>query len=284
MRNKMKKATIFCAAALLATGAVATYATTPDAYSSTERHQLQLAPYAELSNSKQVLMFLSQAESLVYKGDSTFAKMHINEALSAAARLPSSSKADERKSVHRVTVITLQDGTVTREILMVQPDNITTPLSFAPESLPTEQYTVSKAEVHYIKADWDKEHLLVSLNQLLRNIEKGKTVSADFAALHMQLLEDNARAVSDRRAAQDNIALARALIRAKAFEPAKQAMARADTHIKQMADRRDLPKRFEDIATMRNEMATVNTTIERNEPAAFKELDQKMEKWWNLLS
>lgn len=67
MRSKLKKVTIFCAAALLTTGAVATYATTPDAYSSTETRQLQLAPYAELSNSKQVLMFLSQAESLVYK-------------------------------------------------------------------------------------------------------------------------------------------------------------------------------------------------------------------------
>lgn len=90
--------------------------------------------------------------------------------------------------------------------------------------------------------------------------------------------------MSDRRAAQDNIALARALIRAKAFEPAKQAMARADTHIEGLSNRKDLPKRFEDIATIRNEMATIDAAIERNEPAGFQELDLKMEKWWNLLS
>lgn len=284
MRNKLKKVTIFCAAALLTTGAVATYATTPDAYSSTETRQLQLAPYAELSNSKQVLMFLSQAESLVYKGDSTFAKMHINEALSAAARLPSSSGIDEQRNIHRVVVMTMQDGTVERQMIVVQPDNITTPLNFAPDVLPTEQYTIAKADIHYVKANWNKEQLLVSLNQLLRGIEKGKTVSSDFAALHSQLLEGNGHDVSDRRAAQDNIALARALIRAKAFEPAKQAMARADTHIEGLSNRKDLPKRFEDIATIRNEMATVDAAIERNEPAGFQELDLKMEKWWNRLS
>lgn len=284
MKSKLKKATIFCAAALLATGAVATYATTPESYSSEEVRELSLAPYANLSNSKQTLMFISQAESLVFKGDSTFAKMHINEALSTAARLPSSPDANDLREVHRVAVITLMDGAVEREYLLVQPDNITTPLNFNPENLPLDTYQISKTEIQYVHPKWNKEQLLVSLNKMLRDIESGKNVSAGFDKLHAMLLEDNAETVSDRRAAQDNIALARALIRAKAYEPAKAAMARADEHIAALAKDKRSPKRFEDIATMRNEMATVGTDIERNEPAAFQELDQKFEKWWNLLS
>lgn len=284
MKSKMKKATIFCAAALLATGAVATYATTPDAYSSEEVRELSLAPYADLSNSKQTLMFISQAESLVYKGDSTFAKMHINEALSTAARLPSSPDAADLREVHRVAVITMMDGSVEREFLLVQPENITTPLTFTADKLPLDSYEISKTDIRYIQPDWNKEKLLVSLNQMLRDIESGKSVSATFDELHAMLLGNEAESISNRRMAQDHIALARALIRAKAYEPAKAAMARADEHIAAMAQDKHSPKRFEDIATMRNEIATVGTDIERNEPAAFQELDQKFEKWWNLLS
>lgn len=280
----IRRATIFCAAALLTTGGVATYATTPESFSDGMPQELAIAPYAGMSGSKQLLLFLGQAESLVYKGDSTFAKMHINEALSAAARLPSSSKADRREAqLHRVTLVTLRDGTITRELLVMQPENITAPLDFAPGILPGDRYKVTAAQVHYVNADWNKERILIALNHILRGIEKGKAVSSDFDELHELLLKDNEHTVSDRRAAQDNIALARALIRAKAYKPAKAAMARADEHIKQLADGKDA-KRFEDIATIRNEIESVNATIERNEPAALKELDRKMAEWWNLLS
>lgn len=280
----IRRLTIFCAAALLTTGAVAT-ATTPESYSDNEAREMSIAPYAGLSNSKQVLTFLSQAENLVYQGDSTFAKMHLNEALSAAARLPSSPNSEKNQQLHRVTLITMMDGTVERQYLDVQPDNIIAPLKLNAKNLPLDSYKITKAEVHYVRADWDKEHLLVSMNKLLRDIEKGKPVSGEFKGLHEHLLTHQKQDISDRRAAQDNIALARALIKAKAYEPAKTAMKTANSHIRNIAEEdSSAPQRLEDIATMRNEMESVNSTIERNEPAAFKELDVKMEKWWNALS
>lgn len=279
----MRRATIFCAAVLLTTGGVATYATTPSGLEEERQKLLSITPYAELSSGKQLLLFVSQAESLVYKGDRTFAKMHINEALSAAARLPSKGQKDEEQ-LHRLTILTLADGAIERQLMVVQPENINAPLSFPVGILP-EDYAISRAEVQYVHAGWNKEKLLITLNALLRGIEKGKNVSVDFAPLHAMLLDGHAKDVSARRAAQDHIALARALIHARAYEPAKAAMTRAQKHIDRMADSKDSsPQRFEDIATIRNEMESVNNVIERDDPGGFRELDKKMEQWWNLLS
>lgn len=281
----MKRATIYIAATLLATGAVATYATTPDAESATERAML-VQPYAEMDDSKQMLLFLSQAERLVAKGDDAFAKMHLNEALSAAARLPSSPRPASN-AIHRVTLVTLRDGTLERQMLLVQPSNITEPLSFSPDALPVDTQDITGAQVVYVKPAWNKADLLVSLNKALRAIETGKqtAVTPEFNKLHAMLIEGNEHAVSDRRAAQDHVALARMLLQLGAYDAAKQALAGADTHIVNVAEKRDAsPKRFEEIATMRNEMAEVNKVIERNDPSAFQTLDAKLEKWWNALS
>lgn len=281
----MKRATIYIAATLLATGAVATYATTPSAETTEQVREMQVAPYAGMSDSKQVLLFLSQAERLVSKGDDTFAKMHLNEAMSAAARLPASPQASDH--IHRVTLVTLRDGTLERQLMLMQPANITEPLSFSPEALPVDKKTITKAEVVYIQPAWNKADVLVGLNKAMRAIETGKSnaVTPEFNKLHELLITDNKHNVSERRAAQDNVALARMLLQAGAYDAAKQALANADTHISNVAENNDAsPKRFEEIATMRNEMADVSKVIERNDPSAFKTLDAKLEKWWNALS
>lgn len=282
--SRIKTFTISCATVLLTTGAIATHATTPEAYRTAETHHTVISPYAQMSDGKQVLMFLSQAQSLVYKGDSTFAKMHINEALNATSRLSSSSAARAQQDIHRVTLLHLRDGTVKRQLLLVQPEGLTVPLDFPADAVPTDQYRIAKAEVHYLKPEWDKEQLLVALNRVLRGIEKGKAVSSEFTTVHDILLKSSHHAISDRHAAQDHIALARALIRVQAYRSAREAIAQADSHIERLANDKSQPKRFEDIAAMRNEMATVNTAIERNEPGAFKGLDEKLAKWWDVLS
>lgn len=281
----MKRATIYIAATLLATGAVATYATTPDSHTASAA-AMQVRPYAGMSDSKQMLLFLSQAERLVAKGDDAFAKMHLNEAMSAAARLPASPD-NASSDIHRLTLVSLRDGTLERQLLLMQPTNITEPLSFSPDALPIDKQTITKAEVLYVKPGWKKSDLLVGMNKALRAIETGKSnaITPEFNKLHREIIEGNEHAVSERRAAQDNVALARMLLQAGAYDAAKQALAKADTHIANVADNHDAsPKRFEEIATMRNEMASVNKAIERNDPSAFKTLDAKLEKWWAALS
>lgn len=280
----IKRTTIYFAAALLATGGMATYATTPSA-ATTQTQEFSATPYMQLSNSQQVLVFMSQAEQLVTKGDSTFAKMHLNEALSAASRLPLNGSA-ESNAIHRVTLVTVKDGTLERQMLIAEPGSIREPLSISSAALPSKKDSITHAEVHYISNNWDKSALLVGLNNVLRAIETGKTnmVVPEFNRLHTELLEDNERQVSDRRAAQDNVALARALLQVGAYDTAKQALARADEHIGNIAQNREAPERLADIAAMRNEIADVNKTIDRHEPNMLKTIDAKLEKWWNALS
>lgn len=284
---RMKRATIYLAATLLATGAVATYATTPDQPTTQQTRNLQVAPYAGLSNNKRMLLFMSQAERLVLKGDSTFAKMHINEALSAAARLPSSPDANDNNAVYRMTILTMMDGTHERQLMLVQPSNINDRLRFSSDALPEDGKKITKAEVHYISGNWDKAALLIGLNNVLRFIETGKdnAVTPEFNQLHAQLLDNTEHTVSERRAAQDNISLARTLLQVNAYDAAKLALAKADEHVQHVAkENDDSPKRFEEIATIRNEMADVGKAIERREPATFKLMDAKLEKWRKVLS
>ena len=289
MHMNLKRTTIYFAATLIATGAVATYATatTPTPQSTEQVRNLDVAPYANLTNSKQLLLYVSQAERLVQKGDRTFAKMHLNEALSMAARLPSSPGTQEDSNIYRVTMVSLNDGTVQRQLMLAQPSNITEALNFSPDAIPVAKNNIADADVKYITSKWEKSKILVTLNNALRAIEMGKTneVQAQFAKLHDLLIVDNTHTVSPRRAAQDNVALARVLLQAGAYDAAKLALARADTSIQAVAkDNSASSKRFEEIAIMRNEMADVHKVIERNEPDSYKKLDAKLEKWWNALS
>jgi hypothetical protein len=280
---RLRKTTIYVATALLATGAVATYATTPVNGSAASTPTLEMSPYAEINDSKKLLLFVSQAERLIFRDDYSFAKMHLNEAMNAASRL----SANAEEGLYRVTLVKVMDGTRERQLVLVQPTNITEPLSFSPDALPADKKTVASASVRYISPNWDKATLLTTLSKTLHAIETGKknAVDPELAQLHAAILKGNEQSVSDRRAAQDNVALARALLQAGAYDAAKLALVQADTHIKKIAaQKHSSPKRFEDIAHIRNEMASVNEVIERKEPSAFKALDAKLEKWWNSLS
>lgn len=288
MDVRAQGAILYVAVALIATGGVATYATTPNTPTAEEaKVSTEYSPYAEISNSKKMLLFISQAERLIFKGDRTFAKMHINEAINTASLLPDSIDAATTDTIHRITLIKLLDGTRESQMMVAQNSNITEPLQFSSEFLPADKKQITSAEVHYISSHWDKAALLASLNKILRAIETGKNnaIIPELNHMHNLLLTNNERAVSHRRAAQDNVTLARALLQADAFSAAKSALAQANNHIKKIADQKDAsPKRFEEIAEIRNQMAEVTKVIERKEPSTFKVLDKKLGKWWDALS
>jgi tetratricopeptide (TPR) repeat protein len=287
--------TICFASALLATGAIGThantYAITPAAASAQSDTPRMMPPYASLDNHRQVLLFISQAERLAANGDTTFAKMHINEALAATARLPAGksavSETDTDNSLHRITLLSVTDGTLERQLLLAQANAITEPLRFSMDDLPLQAGSITDAEVYYLTGQWNKAALTDALNKALRTIETGKhnAVIPVFGALHATLLETAEQTVPPRRLAQDNVALARALLKLGAYEAAQNALTRADEHIAIISGEPHLsPTQFSDIASIRNEMADIQRLITRREPDMLKTIDEQLKKWWNALS
>lgn len=287
MNVQTRWATVYMAFALIVTGAVATYATAPATHTPEKIRELEVSPHAAASDSKKMLLFISQAERLIFEGDYTFAKMHINEAIRAAAQLPATPYAADTEFIHRVTLLRYLDGTYERQMLFAQPTEITRRLTFPPDALAVDNKKITAAEVHYISSHWDKAALLTALNKTLHAIETGKNnaVTPELHHLHRLLLQGNDRPVSDRQAAQDNVAVARALLQVNAFSAAKLALGRSDLHIRNMIVQKEAsPQRFEEIALIRNEMAEVTKVIEQREPGVFKMLDAKLEEWWDALS
>lgn len=283
-----------CAGALLATGGVATYATAPDAYKAhAYKAQTSSGPsaihQAGLSNGARLLLYTSLAERLIYRGDYDFAAAHLNAAMTSAARLPTKEKPAPF-NIFRIALITLQDDAAERQILIAEPTDLAEPLNFSPEALPLSRYSIRNAEIYYLTGDgWDKAAILTQLQHIAGAVGMGKLqesgkptrVSEDFASLHELLLATHAYPVSARRAAMDEIALARALLQLQAYDAAKGALSRADGHIQRLHNN-DLVGISSEIANALQNMDVKQ--IKNDEKTPRNALDKQLAHLWETLS
>lgn len=277
--------TVACAGLLLATGGVATYATAPDSYGGKTAHPDPTIQQADMSNGARLLLYTSLAERLIYRGDYEFAATHLHAAMSSASRLPAirSVEASPSSSIFRVTLIALQDNTTEREILIAEPMDLTEPLDFSPEALPLSRYSIRNAEIHYLTGNgWNKAAILSQLQNISSTLEMSKwqeaskrtRVSESFTSLHALLLEAHSYPVSSRRAAMDEIALARALLQLQAYDAAKNALSKADLHIQRLHN--------EDLMSISSEIA--DTLHVMDGKTAGNRLDKQLAQLWKTLS
>lgn len=274
-----------CAGLLLATGGVATYATAPDSYRSKPVHSKPAAiRRAGMSDGARLLLYTSLAERLIYRGDYAFATAHLHAAMTSAARLPVALPARQPDpfNIFRIALITLKNDTAERQILMAEPADLTEPLNFSPEALPLSRYNIRNAEIYYLSGNgWDKTAILTQLQRISATIEMSKwqesgkrnRISEAFTPLHELLLASDSYPVSPRRAAMDEIALARALLQLQAYDAAKGALSRADVHIRQL-HRNDLPEINPEIADSVHNMGGKNGD----------RLDRQLAHLWETLS
>lgn len=235
-----------CAGLLLATGGVATYAAAPDSYKSkTVPSNLAAIRQAGMSDGARLLLYASLAERMIYRGDYVFATAHLHAAMTSAARLPITQPARQPApfNIFRIALLTLKDDNTERQILIAEPVDLAEPLNFSPEALPLSRYNIRNAEIYYLSGNgWDKTAILTQLQRISATLEMSKwqesgkrnRISEAFAPLHELLLASDSYPVSPRRAAMDEIALARALLQLQAYDAAKGALSRADVHIQQL--------------------------------------------------
>lgn len=145
---------------------------------------------------------------------------------------------------------------------------------------------VTDAEIAYVTLDFRNDDADKYLAKALQEVDGGKIKAAqnDLGWLMHKVVDTHGKETSlplDR--ARDNIALARSFIAMQNYDGARYALKHADKALNAM----DKDDRYKDrrtaIDSMRQDVALMQTTVQKNDPSAWQKADAKMKEWWGSL-
>jgi hypothetical protein len=144
---------------------------------------------------------------------------------------------------------------------------------------------ITDANVVYLTldltSDTAEKHLDLAENSL--NQDQPKDADNHLAAITNSVVQLDQKEALPIDIASDNILLGRRFVAVENYDAARFALRHADTALDRLANAEEYKVYTPDIKAIKKELNELYKLLAKNKPAALKDADAKMEKWWNTL-